>query len=301
MQNRPFRTTLFVPATRPNLVAKAVAAKPDACIVDLEDAVAATAKAEARRNAPEMIRDLAASGMPAFVRINDLTTSHWLDDLRAVTVPGLVGIGLSKTDSPAQVQTVSHVLDVLERDAGLQPESIIIQPLLETARGMQDAFAILSASGRVCSFFGGSARDGDIIRELGARWTKAGTETLFLRSKLLLDARAAGVPYPITGTWADVPDHQGLRAFAEQGRDLGYTGMYVIHPSHVAIVNEVFTPSQEEIRYFQDLLSALREADRSGRGAASLDGVMIDVAMANRARAFLDLASSLGLVTPAGG
>jgi citrate lyase subunit beta / citryl-CoA lyase len=295
MQRRPYRTTLFLPAGRPNFVPSALAAKPDACIVDLEDAVHEGGKAEARLHARDMIGELAAAGMPVYVRLNSISTSHWLQDLTAVTLPGLVGIGLSKTDGPEHVSTVDHVLTSLERAAGLETGRIDIQPLLETASGMHRAYDILRASPRVRSYFAGSARDGDIIRELGARWTKAGWETFYVRSKLLLDGRAAGVPYPITGTWTDVSDTEGLRSFAESGRDLGYCGMYVIHPSHVGLVNQVFTPSSEEIKYFRSVLAELESAEKAARGAASVNGVMIDIAMANRARAFLELAASLGL------
>ena len=99
-------------------------------------------------------------------------------------------------------------------DAGLEPGSVDLQPLLETARGIHDAHALLSASPRIRSYFGGFARDGDVSRSLGARWTREGHESLYLRSKLLLDGRAAGVPFPISGTWADVADVEGLAAFA---------------------------------------------------------------------------------------
>jgi citrate lyase subunit beta/citryl-CoA lyase len=297
MQVRPYRSILFLPATRPQWVGKTLdmAVRPDACIVDLEDSVSSSGKAEARSPASDMVRQLAAAGMPVYVRINALSGEHWLEDIRAVTLPGLVGVGLSKARDASQIQTLADALERLEVERGIEPGSVDIQPLLETAGAMFGAYEILTASPRVRSYFAGSAKDGDIIRELGARWTPRGAETLYVRSKLLLEGRAAGVPYPISGTWAEVSDLPGLRLFAEESRDIGYTGMYVIHPSHIEVVNDVFTPTPDEIRYYQKVLASLEVAIGSGTGAARMDGSMIDVAMAARARAFLDVAESLGL------
>jgi citrate lyase subunit beta/citryl-CoA lyase len=295
MQDGPLRTLLFVPATRPEWLAKAAAAGTDACVIDLEDSVPESVKAQARAQAPGMLSEAKRIGLPAFVRINATTTAHWLDDLRAVVVDGLWGIALSKADTPEDVVRVDGVLSYLERERGLAAESIDIQPLLETAHGMHQAAKVLAASRRVRSFFGGSARDGDINRELGYRWTRDGKETLFLRSKLILDGRAAGVAYPIGGTWADIQDTEGLAEFAAENRDLGYTGMYVIHPSHVPVVNQAFTPSSEDLRRYQHIIDALEAAHREGSGATVADGVLVDEAMATRARAYIAGARRFGL------
>jgi citrate lyase subunit beta/citryl-CoA lyase len=285
VQTRPFRALLFVPGSRPELVPKAVRSGADALVLDLEDAVAESAKAEARELVAAAIDETAGTGV--FVRINDLATAHWEDDLRAVVRPGLTGVAVPKVETVGEIARVDSAVAAIERDAGLEPGSVDVQPLLETARAIHDAHALLSASPRIRSYFGGFARDGDVSHSLGARWTREGDESLYLRSKLLLDGRAAGVPFPISGTWADVADVEGLAAYARQNRDLGYTGMYVIHPSHVAAVTEAFTPSDEELAWFGRVVEALDEAARAGAGAVTIDGVMIDKAMATRARAVL--------------
>lgn len=285
MQTRPYRALLFVPASRPELVAKALSTRADAIVLDLEDAVAEDAKAQARVNAGEAVG--ACAGRGVFVRINDLGTTHWEDDLSAVVRPGLTGVAVPKIETPADVREVAGRLERLERDAGLEPGSVDIQPLLETARAMHDPVPLLSTSPRIRSYFAGFARDGDIAQALGARWTRDGTESLYLRSKLLLDGRAAGVPFPISGTWADVADVEGLAAFARQNRDLGYSGMYVIHPSHVDAVTAAFTPSEDEVTWYRRVVEAVDDAARTGTGAVMIDGVMIDKAMAVRARTVL--------------
>lgn len=299
MQKRPFRALLFVPGTRPDLFEKASRSGADAMVLDLEDAVAENAKSEARRNVAEAIEPLGAAGVGLFVRINDLSTSHWREDIEAIVQPALTGVALPKVQSAADVTRVADVLDELEPRAGIEPGNVDIQPLLETAQGIYAGYHALVASPRVRSFFGGFAKDGDVSRELDARWTASGEESLYLRSKLLLEARAAGVPYPISGTWADLVDLDGLARFADQNRNLGYTGMYVIHPNHVTTVTRAFTPTAAELQWYRDIISQLGEAEQAGRGALQIDGVMIDRAMAARAAELLDAFESLAPI-PAG-
>lgn len=299
MQRRPFRALLFVPGTRPELFEKAARSGADALVLDLEDAVAENLKEEARQNVGGAIESLGRTGLGVFVRINDLSTPYWREDLAAIVQPGLTGVALPKVQSAADVVLVAEVLDDLERAAHVEPGEVDIQPLLETARGIHAGYDALSASPRVRSFFGGFAKDGDVSRELDARWTASGEESFYLRSKLLIDGRAAGVPYPISGTWADLKDLDGLARFAEQNRNLGYTGMYVIHPSHVAVVTNAFTPTPEELQWYRGIVAQLEAAEESGQGAVQMDGVMIDRAMAARARELLQAFESLTLV-PAG-
>lgn len=296
MQTRPYRALLFVPGTRLELFEKARATGADALVLDLEDAVAMGAKSEARENVANAIEELGSKGVGVFVRINDLSTPFVEDDLRAVVRPGLTGIALPKVESAADVLKVAERLETLEEAAGIEVGTIDIQPLLETASGLYAGYDVLSASPRIRSFFAGFAKDGDVSRELDARFTPAGEESLYLRSKLLLEGRAAGVPYPISGTWADLQDSAGLTRFAEQNRNLGYTGMYVIHPSHVASVTQAFTPTAAELAWYRDVVARLDAAEQQGLGAVQKDGVMIDRAMAARAR---ELLATFELMSPA--
>jgi citrate lyase subunit beta / citryl-CoA lyase len=289
-QTRPFRSLLFVPATRPDWVEKAVRSDADAVVIDLEDAVAEAEKPRARELAADSILSVKDAGKGIFVRINGLGTRYWLDDVRAVSVEGLTGISLPKAESAADVICVDHVLTAVESSAGLPERSIDIQPLLETAAGIVNACAILSASDRVRSFFGGSARDGDMNRDLGSRWRRDGRESLFVRAKMLLDGRASRIAFPISGTWTEVQDIEGLEVLAEESRDLGYVGMYVIHPSHVTTVNRAFTPDEAELERYRAIIEAYAESEKAGGGATMLGSSMIDKAMVDRAHEVLRLA-----------
>jgi citrate lyase subunit beta/citryl-CoA lyase len=171
--------------------------------------------------------------------------------------------------------------------------------LVETASAVRLAYDIATASARVAFFGAGVSRNGDIARAIGYRWTAEGTETLFLRSKVLVDARAAGVHNPITGIWGDVDDLDGLRSFAVRSRDLGYEGLMCIHPSHVDVIHDVFTPTDDELRAAVRLLDAVDAAAREGVGAFRLDGRLVDAAHAETARALLRRARGLGLEVPA--
>ncbi|PRX98148.1 HpcH/HpaI aldolase/citrate lyase family protein [Allonocardiopsis opalescens] len=274
---------LFVPGTRPDWAAKAVAAGADAVIMDLEDAVRAADKASARGAVAAVVAEQAdaSDGAALLVRINDLSSWAAADDVRAVVRAGLSGVVLPKVSGPADVAVAARLLDWAEAEAGLPAGSVALVPLLETASGLRSAYEVAAESRRVACLGALSARDGDIERALGFRWSAEGTETLALRSRVLLDARAAGVPNPVTGLWTDIADLGGLRRFAEQNRALGYDGMMAIHPTHVPVINEVFSPDAATLDRDRRLLAAL---DASGEGAVVFEGVMIDEAMAATAR-----------------
>ena len=136
---------------------------------------------------------------------------------------------------------------------------------------------------------------GDAARAIGYQWSKEGTETLYLRSKTVLDCRAAGIRYPGITSWWNVADLEGLERDARWNRQLGFRGQTVIHPSHVAVVNRVFSPSEDEIAYCKGLILAIEEAAGRGSAAIAYQGEMVDEAMANNAWEILSFASSIGL------
>ncbi len=140
---------------------------------------------------------------------------------------------------------------------------------------------------------GTAGQGGDTARSLGYVWSKAGSETLYIRSKVLLEARAAGVTYPLMASWFNIPDLEGLRADAQLNRQLGYSGQVVIHPTHVPVVNEVFTPTSEDMTYYQGLLAAMEEAERHGTAAVTYHGAMVDIAMVKTAQQMLALARTV--------
>jgi citrate lyase subunit beta/citryl-CoA lyase len=290
---RPVRSQLFVPGDREDRLAKARASGADAVIADLEGAVTAAAKGRARDIVGRELDRAATGGCPLFVRVGSTTSGQMVNDLAAVVRPGLAGVLLPQVVGADDVRLLETHLDRLERERGLPEGSIIVQPLLETPQSIRDAYELACCSPRIAYMGAGISRQGDIARRMGFRWTAEGLETLFIRSKVLLDVRAAGIAYPLSGIWGEIADLEGLRAFAEQTLSLGYTGMMVIHPTHVAPVNEVFTPSADDIAQWREILAAMAAAEAEGVGAIRLRGRVIDEAHVHTARHGLALAEAL--------
>jgi citrate lyase subunit beta/citryl-CoA lyase len=160
---------------------------------------------------------------------------------------------------------------------------------------MRNVYEIVTSCRRVKHASLAAGPGGDAARAIGYAWSKEGTETLFLRSKLILDARAAGVQYPTISSWWNIKDLEGLERDAKWNRQLGYRGQTVMHPSHVPIVNAVFTPSAEEIAFHKGLIAAMDDATRKGIAAVTYKGDMVDEAMVKTSRELLAFAKSIGL------
>ena len=203
---------------------------------------------------------------------------------------------LPKAESPEEVAEVAGILDSCESRASMEVGKIFIDPSLESAQGIRLAYEIATSSDRVAHMGTSGGKGGDVARSIGYQWTPEGVETLFIRSKVLVDSRAAGVPYPTTGGWMDIHNLDGLKAHAQHARQLGYTGMHLIHPSHVPVVNEVFTPSQEEIAQWRGLIQAMEERRSQGGAAVTFQGDMVDVAHEDTARTMLERARELGVL-----
>ena len=290
---------LFVPGNKPAWVEKALNAGTDGLILDLEDSVPVAEKAAARPLVAESVARFRHRGPALTARINALETGMAGDDIDAIVGPGLDAIVAPKVETPQDIATLDALITQSERRAGLDPGQVEIYPTLETAKGAYHAYAIATSSSRVPTLACAAGPGGDTARSLGYQWTKEGAETLYLRSKVLLDARAAGVIYPLIASWFDVVDLEGLKADARRNRQLGYSGQIVIHPSHVPLVNEAFTPTPEEIAYHQGLIAAMAEAERQGEAAVAYAGAMVDIAMLKTSQQVLELARAIGALDDA--
>jgi citrate lyase subunit beta / citryl-CoA lyase len=310
----PIRSLLFVPANREDRIRKALASAADAIAIDLESATPQGEIAQARAICGPILREAAeadpragleanartdapAPKRPAIlVRVHEAASPEQVRDLEAVVGPALLGILLPQVVDARDVVATDAALARAERAAGLPVGRTRIMPLVESANAVRTAYEIACASPRVAYMGGATSRGGDLARSLGYRFSDAGLETLYLRSKVLVDVRAAGVPNPISGLWGRLDDAEGLRAFAQQSRDLGYEGLMTIHPDQLAIIHAVFSPCPEEIAEWQRLLAAMETAERAGQGAIRLDGRLVDAAHARTARQQLDRARRLGLL-----
>ncbi|WP_432843956.1 HpcH/HpaI aldolase/citrate lyase family protein [Dactylosporangium sp. CA-092794] len=273
---RPYRSVLFVPGHRPGWAEKAVASGADAIVLDLEDSVPDGEKPAARAAVAATVQRLRAAGAPSAVgvRVNPLATGFAGADLERVVVPGLDFVFAPKISGPDDVIRFDALLDHFERRNGVAGLELVVPA--ETVAAIQHCEAI-AAGPRVAAMVGPTAEHADITRAVGFEWTPEGDETLFLRSRILLACRGAGI-HPLTGLWERVDDLDGLRAFATRGRRLGFRGMIAIHPSHVPVINEVFGPDAEQAGFYRGLAEAYERASAEGAGAVRYRGVHIDKA-----------------------
>lgn len=291
-QPRLQRSELAVPGSSPDFMEKAAAGPADYVFLDLEDAVAPADKDQARKNVITALNDIdwAGSGKTVSVRINGLDTHYMYRDVIEVMEQAgdrLHTLLVPKVGVPADLYCVETVASQVEQATGL-PTPVGIEALIETALGMANVEAIASSGGRLEALHFGAA---DYAASNRARTVNIGglnpdypgDQWHFALSRMVVACRAYGLR-PIDGPFGDFSDPEGYRAGARRAAALGCEGKWAIHPSQVALANEVFTPPEEEVTRAHRIVEALREAEATGRGAASLDGKMIDAASARMAQ-----------------
>ncbi len=286
---RLIRTLLFTPGNNMKMIRKAVTLGADALILDLEDAVPAADKEKARILVRDSMAELSVKDLNLFVRVNALATGLAEQDLESVTQEGLIGIVLPKVESRDDVLELERLIDQQEKKKGIEPGSLLLVPILETAKGVLNAHEIAMASQRVVAICFGAL---DYARDMGITPSREGIELSYPRSRLAISARAAGVP-AIDTPWTDIADKDGLVREAKMARQLGFRGKLLIHPSHIEAVNRTFSPSEREVEYAHKVVEACQRAEARGLGATSLEGRMIDVASFRQAEQLLSLVQAI--------
>ena len=289
------RSKLFVPASRPELFAKALASAADALSFDLEDAVAAERKPQARLALRELLLSdaVADTGKVLIVRVNALDTPHFAADLSAVVRPGLDLINLPKPSSVDDVRVAAAALERAEQANGVTtPIRLLLN--IESPKAFRHAAELAEAHPRVAGLQLGL---GDLFEPLGMarRDLSAIRQAMFA---LRIAAGEAGV-FAYDSAFANIKDEAGFREEAEMARAMGFLGKSCIHPSQVALANEVFRPSDDEIAHAVRVVEAARDADEKGVGAYVVDGRMIDPPFVERARVLVGQARQMGLLTSA--
>ena len=285
------RSLLFIPGNNPGMLMGADMHGADAVIFDLEDAVAPTEKDAARilvRNAMRAMPDL---GVEVVVRVNPLATDFFIQDIQTMVPLHPKLIMPTKVASAEDVAHISAAVAAAEQANGMPEGSIGLLPLLETAQGIENAFAIADCDLRVKGLLLGAE---DLSSDLQAIRSKQGAEILYARGRIVMAARAAGVEVYDT-PFTDVNDAEGMAEDARLARALGFSGKAVISPRHVEAVNAAFTPTEDEIIYAREVMLAIAEAQQQGRGAISLRGKMVDKPIVDRAQRVLATAQQLGL------
>jgi citrate lyase subunit beta/citryl-CoA lyase len=277
------RSKLFVPGTRPELFEKAMNSGADAVTFDLEDAVTIERKSEARANVAAFVRQPRQGGPLVIVRLNARHTPFYEEDLSGMMLAGVDMLNVPK------IEQAEDVTIVADRMAKIETERNIAKPIgilanIETPRGVRMAADIAAASDRIKGLQLGF---GDLFEPYGI--SRTGMAPDMIRLTVRFAAAESGVPV-YDGAFPAVADVEGFRAEAESARRLGLSGKSCIHPTQIAMANEVFFPSAREIADARKIVDAAEEKFAGGMGAFVMDGVMIDEPYVVRARALLRLA-----------
>ena len=263
---------------------------PDAVILDLEDSVHHGEKDSSRLLVRNALRAVDFGQCERMVRINQLPLG--LEDLDEIIPAAPDLILVPKVETAEQIVAVDRRIRELEARHGVAP--VWIMPILESALGIENAFAIASGSDRICALTIGLE---DYTADLGVVKTPAGTESLFARSKVVNAAKAAGIQ-AIDSVYGDIADLDGLARWGEASRAMGFEGMGCIHPSQIPIIHRAYAPSEKEIEKALKIVAAFEDAQQRGLGVVSLGSKMIDPPVVNRALKLVSRAKQMGLVSP---
>jgi citrate lyase subunit beta/citryl-CoA lyase len=285
------RSFLYVPANREKFLDKAIGLPSDAFIFDLEDSVPPAEKANARAGVRAYAPKIADNRV--WVRVNGLDTSFAEADLNAVIgVTGIAGLFLPKVETRAEVMRWDGMIGALENARGIAHGAIKLVLSIESALGVLNAYDMALGAARVVSTAFGGAQDGDLNTDLGCVFSIDGPEMMHARCHTLMCARAARFDTPLDGVYANVRDAEGFAQDTSLSRRLGFRGRKLIHPSQIEPCNRLYAPSEAELDYYARVLEAFDKAVAQGSASTTVDGKMIDEAMAKAARRIIEQAAT---------
>jgi len=288
-RDRNRRSRLYLPGNTPKLFINAGLHKADGIILDLEDSVAPAKKDEARYLVRNALRGNNFYGCERAVRINQ--GQRGLQDLDYI-VPHWVNIILvPKCETVEDLTEINARIQAIKQAKGLD-YPVYLMPIIESAKGVLNAFAIAGASKNVVALAIGLE---DYTADLGTQRTREGNESFFARSMLVNAARAAGIQ-PIDSVFSDVGDQEGLKQTVTESKAMGFEGMGCIHPRQVPVIHEAFAPTDAEIDKAQKIVNAFIEADEKGLGVVALGSKMIDPPVVKRAQKTIAMAVDAGKI-----
>lgn len=278
------RSILYVPGNNEKMLGKANSFPADIITLDLEDAVPPAEKENARKLAKEYLKTVGANGSEVYVRINNWETLMTNDDLEAVVHEGLHGVTLAKCGHPDDVKRLDWKLEELERRRGLEVGSIKVSLLLETAKGIINAYPSCIASPRVVSAIFGAV---DYTKDMRVKLTLEAVEQQYARAHMAVAARAAGV-IAIDAPFVAYKDMEAFKKNVLEGRQLGYEGRMIIHPSQIEVCNEMYAPSPEDVEWAKGVVKVFEEEGiAKGKAAVSYQGKMVDTPVYENAKNIL--------------
>ncbi len=292
------RSLMFVPGHRERMVQRALglgefrAALLDVAVLDLEDGVPPASKEDARHTVADALgrASQGSRGPLRYVRIRRALSDDGTADLDAIVRPGLDGIMAPKVRRVDEIAWLADELAARERDARLPRGTVRVIPSIESAAALLEAPRIAAASDRVIGLTFGSE---DFALDLGLPTVREAEalELVYARSAVVVAATASH-KLSFDGIFPDIHDATGLRADSLRARRLGFTGKTLVHPDQIEIVNQVFSPTAEEIEHARRVVAAYDDGTARGAGAVALDGQMLDAPVVERARRILRAAAA---------
>lgn len=293
MRQKIQRSMLILPVNVPRFVEKAHTRGADAVTLDLEDAVPPPEKENARALVKDAIKLAGLGGSDVLVRINN-ETEHIRKDLEAAVHEGISAIFLPKTEHPEQIQELEEMIDSLERDRGLTPHSVKIAIHVESPLGILNLREIAAAGSRLESV---SLGVDDYCLQMGVTPSDSGEELEFPMMNIALAARAFNlIPLGILGSVSDYSNVEKFRRSALNSKKMGFAGAFCIHPDQVSVLNDVFSPSNEQIVWAGKVKECFSKAVAEGRASCSLDGKMVDTPIFKQALALIEEAQAIGIL-----
>jgi citrate lyase subunit beta/citryl-CoA lyase len=278
------RSVFYIPGNNEKFIAKAPTTPADIITLDLEDSVPPAEKARARQMVRENLKLAGSGGSTVYVRVNNWETLMTNEDIEAVAYEGLAGVCLAKCGSPDDVKRLDWKLEEVERRRGLKVGSIAVQLLIETAKGVMNAYPSALASKRVNSLIFGAV---DFTKDMRVKLTSEGAEQLYARSHTAVAARAAGC-VAIDCPFVDIKDAEAFEKSTRFGRQLGYEGRMLIHPSQIEASHSIYTPAPEDVEWATGVVKVFEEEGLAkGAAAVTFKGKMVDTPVYDNARTIL--------------
>lgn len=283
---RLLRSLLFVPGNNWRFLEKAKALSADIVCFDLEDSVPPEEKKSARNSIKGALEKRTDYQAEIYVRTNSPESGLVGADLAAIIQRGIDGIVIPKVNNASEMKKIERMLVSLEKKRKLKP--IELMASIESAEGVVNAYSIASASKRVsCLIFGVF----DLLNDLGIEYTKQAEGAKYARSKIPLDARAAG-KYALDAIWQDLNDESGFEQDCTVAKNLGYAGKTIIHPNQIQTTHRIFYPTSYEVEWARKVIDAYISAKKKKRGATKVEGKMIDEVHFKRAKTLLQFIDS---------
>ena len=278
-----FRSLIFVPGNNSRFLEKAKTLKADIVCFDLEDSVPDSEKRNARQLIKAALKSRSSYLSSIFVRTNSPSSGNIPDDLKEIVQKGIDGIVIPKVNNVTEMKKIEKIISKLEKSRKLKPIQVI--PSIESAEGVVNTYNIASFSKRVSAIVFGVF---DLLNDLGIEYTKNPEGGKYSRSKIPVDAKAAGVA-SIDAIWQDLKDLKGLEKDCKIGKSLGYTGKSIIHPDQIEITHRIFHPTKTEIEWAEKVCQTYEKSIKKGKGATTVEGKMIDEVHYKQAKAVLEL------------